>query len=287
MKKTRMRRTVAMEPTSDHPSEPLPCHPSPMPPDLPPDERWQRLLGWWRHSPSQGRKHAIVLASILLGMILVVTPITVSMAMPATMWVAFAHAALIPPPAATPTPVLPPMGELTPHAWDAHSFLCAALPWARFAQWVETHPDRLVPGPHPYAQAALPHPWYVSVLLAQWSIEQASVLPGYTGYNWGNSSAIPDFPSVAGTGTWGSPGAFAYASNALQGIEIHTIFTKMDYYGGVWQAYPQGPYAQAVALGESPWDAAHYTPDGNPGDSLVWRMRAWDLTRFDHPSAGC
>ena len=181
-------------------------------------------------------------------------------------------------------PKLPP---LTPVVAGETAFVCAALPWARLAQQYEqSGPMPGEPNPYPALQP-LPHPWYVSVLLAQWGIEQGWTLPGYTGYNWGNSSAIPGFPTVPGTGQVGSPGQFAYAPNAQVGIEIHSTFTKMGFYTGVWQAYPQGPLAQATALGQSPWDAAHYTADGVPGDALTRAITTYQLQRFDQPGATC
>jgi hypothetical protein len=174
-----------------------------------------------------------------------------------------------------------------PTAHDVRSFLCAALPFARLAQQEETsRPGPGMPDPYPWEQP-LVHPWYVSVLLAQWGLEQGWRLPGYTGYNWGNSSALPGFPTISGTGQVGSPTQFAYAYSAEQGVEIHTIFVKMGNYTHVAAAWSQGAIAQATALGQSPWDYAHYTADGTPGDALVHLITQYNLTRYDSPNATC
>ncbi|MBA3822289.1 MAG: CHAP domain-containing protein [Ktedonobacterales bacterium] len=176
-----------------------------------------------------------------------------------------------------------------PTANTVHRFICAALPFARLAQQMElSNPGQGMPNPYPW-ERPLPHPWYVSVLLAQWGVEQGWHLPGYTGYNWGNSSAIPGFPTIGGTGQVGSPGQFAYANSAEQGVEIHTIFTKMGNYTSVAAAWPQGPLAQATALGQSPWDFSHYTADGVPGDSLTNLLSdpTLNLTRYDNQGATC
>jgi hypothetical protein len=183
-------------------------------------------------------------------------------------WFALASSAEFP----TPTPVLYPDHPVASGVGD---FICVALPFARLVQKEQ-------------AQDGLPHPWYVSVILAQWGFEQGWNIPGYTGYNWGNSSAIPGFPSIGGTNQPGSPGAFAYAYSPLQGVAIYETFTKMNFYVGVWQAYPNGPVAQAEALGQSPWDAGHYQEGGGqPGQSLLNAMNDFNLYRFDNPNASC
>jgi hypothetical protein len=183
-------------------------------------------------------------------------------------WFTQSSAALYP----TPTPVLYPAH---PVVSGVGSFICTALPFARLVQQEQ-------------AQDGLPHPWYVSVILAQWGVEQGWSIPGYTGYNWGNSSAIPGFAAVGGTNQPGSPGAFAYAYTPLQGVAIYETFTKMQFYVGVWQAYPNGPVAQAEALGQSPWDAGHYQEGGGiAGQSLLNAMNQFNLYRFDNPNVWC
>jgi hypothetical protein len=56
---------------------------------------------------------------------------------------------------------------------------------------------------------------------------------------------------------------------------------RLHYYDGVRAAVPQGADATAVALGQSPWDAGHYTADGSPGDALLRLMREFILYQFD------
>lgn len=175
----------------------------------------------------------------------------------------------------TPTPTAVPIYPDHPFASGIGDFICVALPFARLVQQREL-------------AAGLRYPWYVSMILAQWGVEHGWNIPDYTGYNWGNSSAIPGFPSVGGTGAVGSPGAFAYAYTPLQGVGIYVAFTQMGFYSGVTAAYPNGPWAQAIAMGQSPWDAGHYAEGGGgPGASLINVMRTFNLTRFDNPNAQC
>ncbi len=169
-----------------------------------------------------------------------------------------------------------PVGNSHPIAFGAHNFICAALPFARDAQ------EQMIEPPH-----ALPHPWYLSVILAQWGIEQGWAMPTYTGYNFGNVSAIAGQPYVPGTNQPGSPGAFAYAGTAEQGVADYVLFAKNGLYGDVAAAWESGPRAQAAALGASPWDANHYTSFASPGSSLLAVMQINNLTRFDDPTATC
>jgi hypothetical protein len=209
------------------------------------------------------------LAIIVVGIMAVVLACSVtslsSRAQPLLPWNAQGHGAVYP----TPTPS-------HPVAYGEHDFVCAALPFARLAQ------DKMTSGTN-----AQPHPWYISLILAQWGVEQGWTIPGYTGYNWGNSSALPGFPAVAGTNQPGSPGAFAYATSAEMGVAIYVDFVKNGLYDAVARAYPSGPQAQAVALGQSPWDAGHYTATGNPGSSLLATMQYYRLQRYDAPGATC
>lgn len=163
-----------------------------------------------------------------------------------------------------------------PVASGEHAFVCVALYFARMAQ------QRMQMGPR-----AQPHPWYLSVILAQWGIEQGWTIPGYTGYNWGNSSALDGYPSVPGTNQPGSPSRFAYATTAEMGVEIYVAFIQNGLYNAVAAAWPQGPVAQALALGASPWDAGHYTGNGHPGSSLLGMISYYHLTRLDKPGATC
>jgi hypothetical protein len=217
------------------------------------------------------RNHRIAIAGTLVGflvLLLTFVPIVHGAGVSAPQWLTQASSAEYP----TATPVLYPQH---PIASGVGSFVCTALPFARMVQQEQ-------------AADGLPHPWYVSVILGQWGVEHGWNIPDYTGYNWGNSSAIPGFPSVGGTNQPGSPGAFAYAYNPTQGAAIYETFTKMRFYVGVWQAYPNGPVAQAQAIGQSPWDAGHYQEGGGiPGQSILNAMNNFNLYRFDNPKAQC
>lgn len=169
----------------------------------------------------------------------------------------------------TPTPSRPVIdGE--------RGFVCVALPFARLAQ------QQITRGARPQ-----PHPWYVSVILAQWGIEQGWRMPGYTGYNFGNVSGIAGQPFMPGIHVIGSPSDFAYAPSAEVGVYDYVTFIQNGLYNNVAANYAQGPEAQALALGRSPWDAAHYTASGQPGSTLLSVMHVYNLKRFDDPSVGC
>jgi hypothetical protein len=172
--------------------------------------------------------------------------------------------------------VFPTATPAHPVANGEQAFVCVALYFARMAQ------QRMQTGPR-----AQPHPWYLSVILAQWGIEQGWSIPGYTGYNWGNSSALDGYPSVPGTNQPGSPSRFAYATTAEMGVEIYVAFIQNGLYNGVAAAWSAGPVAQALALGASPWDAGHYTGTGHPGSSLLSMISYYHLTRLDQPGATC
>lgn len=188
---------------------------------------------------------------------------------PLAFWLAGARAYAIPTATPTPRPVYP----THPVVAGEHAFVCVALPLARLAQQEQS--------------SAGMHPWYVSVILAQWGIEQGWTMPAYTGYNFGNVSAIAGYPSIGGVNSPGSPSAFAYAYTPVQGVFYYVTYTKMHFYTGVTAAWPKGPIGQAVALGESPWDAAHYTASGSPGSSLVGVIDVFGLERFDSAGAKC
>lgn len=163
-----------------------------------------------------------------------------------------------------------------PRVSGEQAFVCALLPFARTAQ------ANMLTGAHPVA-----HPWAVSLILAQWGVEQGWITPTYTGYNFGNVSAYPGFPSVGGTGAPGSPGAFSYGQTAEQGVDEYVTFAQMNYYAGVAAAYAGGPDAQATAMGQSPWDAAHYDSGGGPGSKLMSVLHTFNLAQYDNPSATC
>ena len=119
------------------------------------------------------------------------------------------------------------------------------------------------------------------MILAQWGLEQGWETPRFTGYNWGNCGAVPDEPSVPGTSAPGSPDAFAYAPGPEDGLRIYLHVAHLDYYTAVAPAAQNGPDAAARALGESPWDAGHYTDHDDPGSSLVAIMQDFNLYQYD------
>jgi hypothetical protein len=160
---------------------------------------------------------------------------------------------------------------------NTQDFFCTALPYAKLAnQWIATrsfHPGKPLPS----------HTWYISVILAQWGIETGFTMPTFTGYNFGNVSAIPGEPSVKGLNVAGSPPAFAYANTPLDGVRYYVYFTQFDNYKGVADAYPQGAIQQAYALAASPWSAEHY----NQGKSLIDTMNRYNLQSYDSSSVTC
>jgi LysM repeat protein len=124
--------------------------------------------------------------------------------------------------------------------------------------------------------------WPVSMILAQWGLEQAWRAPGYTGYNFGNVAALPGQPTVNGIDVPGSPAAFAYAKTPQDGLSYYIRVAHLSYYRAVASAAASGgPDAAARALGRSPWDAAHYTAIGSPGSSLVSLIHKYNLYTYD------
>ncbi len=136
----------------------------------------------------------------------------------------------------------------------------------------------------PYAQQAHNATgWPVSMILAQWGLEQAWRVPGYTGFNFGNVAALPGEPTVNGIAVPGSPAAFAYARSPQDGLRYYLRVAALSYYSRVAPAARAGgPDAAARALGASPWDAAHYTAIGSPGSSLLSLMQRYNLYTYDH-----
>jgi hypothetical protein len=135
----------------------------------------------------------------------------------------------------------------------------------------------------PYAQQAhAATSWPVSLILAQWGLEQGWKAPGYTGFNWGNVAALPGEPTVHGVQKWGSPPAFAYAKTPQDGLRDYLHVAQLAYYQAVGPAGASGgANAAARALGRSPWDAGHYTNHGDPGSSLIALMQANNLYTYD------
>ncbi len=147
-----------------------------------------------------------------------------------------------------------------------------------------------VSGPRAFVALALPYAqrahqqtgWPVSLILAQWGLEQGWKAPGYTGYNWGNVAALPGEPTVGGIQKPGSPVAFAYANTPADGLRYYLRVAALGYYSTVAPAAASGGAdAAARALGRSPWDAGHYTDHGDPGSALVNMLRMYSLYQYD------
>ncbi|HEV8194640.1 MAG TPA: LysM peptidoglycan-binding domain-containing protein [Ktedonobacterales bacterium] len=134
----------------------------------------------------------------------------------------------------------------------------------------------------PYARRAHDDTgWPLSMILAQWGLEQGWETPRFTGYNWGNCGAVPDEPMVPGTSAPGSPDNFAYAPTPEDGLRIYLHVAHLHYYTEIAPAAKQGADAAARALGRSPWDAGHYTDHGDPGSSLITIMQDFNLYQYD------
>jgi hypothetical protein len=168
-----------------------------------------------------------------------------------------------------------------------------------FQAFAGAQPDMFnVPGPIPqpvHTEAAfvvtmLPYArhasqtlgWPVSVILAQWGVEHGWTLPDFDGWNVGNTKA---FNSPTGV-CYGAPvvRSFCAPKTPGAGLAIYIHGAQLHYYTGIAAAARQGgPDAAARALGQSPWDAGHYTTDNSPGDSLLRAMKAFNLYRYDAP----
>ncbi len=122
--------------------------------------------------------------------------------------------------------------------------------------------------------------WPVSMILAQWGVEHGWTLPDFDRWNEGNVKA---FNSPTGV-CYGAPVVRGFCSPATPGagVAIYIHSAQLHYYTGIAVAARQGgPNAAARALGNSPWDAGHYTSDNSPGDSLLSAMQAFNLYRYD------
>jgi len=172
-----------------------------------------------------------------------------------------------------------------PTTQDAHTAQAPAVPAAQqpptygSAKGVKAFIDFALP----YARRAHDATgWPVSMILAQWGLEQGWRIPGYTGFNFGNVAALPGEPTVNGIAVPGSPAAFAYAHTPEDGLRYYLHVARLSYYSKVAAAAASGgPNAAAQALGASPWDAAHYTSIGSPGSSLLSLMRTYNLYSYD------
>ena len=165
-----------------------------------------------------------------------------------------------------------------PQAFGEPSFVCAALPFAQLAQ------SDITNGPQ-----AQPHPWYVSVILAQWGVEQGWQMPSHLdGYNFGNVSAHPRPAHRRRHRPTRITRRLCECPTPQQGVADYVLFVQNGQYNAVAAAYPNGPQAQAAALGASPWDAGHYAEGGGgPGASLITAITTYHLTQFDQPGASC
>ncbi|WIG60257.1 MAG: hypothetical protein OJF49_003005 [Ktedonobacterales bacterium] len=134
----------------------------------------------------------------------------------------------------------------------------------------------------PYAQSAHQQTgWPTSLILAQWGVEHGWKLPDYTGYNFGNCGAVPGEPRVGGLNVPGSPAAFTYSKTPKDGLRVYVHVAHLAYYRNVTAAAHQGVDAAARALGQSPWDAGHYTNHGSPGSTLLSVLKAYNLYQYD------
>jgi hypothetical protein len=109
----------------------------------------------------------------------------------------------------------------------------------------------------------------ISVILAQWGIETA-----YGGPDW-----QPPRNNPGNVGDTQEAGQMDYPTLAA-GVQGYIACMLLGYYVGVRDAV--GWYAQAVALGNSPWAASHYAlAGGGPGSELVSIIQADNLTQYD------
>lgn len=135
----------------------------------------------------------------------------------------------------------------------------------------------------PYAQQAHDATgWPVSMILAQWGLEQGWQTPTFTGYNFGNCGGLIGEPFIPGTVATGSPSTFAYADTPEDGLRFYIHVAGLSYYNQIATAAVQGgSVAAAKALGASPWDAHHYTDHNDPGSSLIALMQQYNLQQYD------
>ena len=124
--------------------------------------------------------------------------------------------------------------------------------------------------------------WPVSMILAQWGLEQGWQTPTFTGYNFGNCGGLVGEPFIPGTAVPGSPSTFAYADSPEDGLRFYIHVAHLGYYTEIAPAAKTGgPVAAAKALGASPWDAGHYMHDNSPGSALIALMQQYNLQQFD------
>jgi hypothetical protein len=122
----------------------------------------------------------------------------------------------------------------------------------------------------PYAQTAAQGTGLSPYLfLAQWSVETAYAEAFAGSHNLGN---ITRGGAQNGFVNYGSYGEFVQAEILL----LHDIP-----YEGVLASGGKSLYDQCVALGESPWDAGHYSNGSGPGSSLIAVLPLFGLTEGD------
>ncbi len=120
------------------------------------------------------------------------------------------------------------------------------------------------------------------VILAQWAVETAwgesglaigcHNLAGIRWYGQAGTRQIGGTPGKSGTGFACYPSLSAFGAD-------YTRLMQLPYYARLRAAV--GPHNQAIALGESPWDAGHYTSNGTRGGSILAA-----LGRLPVPPAG-
>ncbi len=207
----------------------------------------RRLRAWRASEWREARTALLILALVGVCVALISGPGPAGLGMS---WVAAAwQPTATSTPSPTPTLMSVAPADLPPKVRD---FIQLALPYAQQAHQTLT--------------------WQTSVILAQWGLEHGWTVPDAQGYNWGNTEYAPGCPK---------PGRFCYAPTPAEGLREYIYTAQLPWYKPVGNAVPQGADATAVALGRSPWDAGHYTGDGQPGDSLLGLMHEFNLYRFD------
>ena len=148
-----------------------------------------------------------------------------------------------------------------------------------------------VASPAAFIQTMLPYArkahndlgWPTSVILAQMGVEHGWRFPDFDGWNLANSRPFPD-PNGDGGVCYGQSVVrnFCYAATPWIGLAIYEHVAHLSYYRGVAAAARTGGAAAAArALGQSPWDAGHYTAGGAPGDTLINAMKRYNLYQYD------
>lgn len=129
---------------------------------------------------------------------------------------------------------------------------------------------------NPHARAAaralsLPEPNFVPVALAQWAHESGFESPNWVGGL--NYAGITD----------GGPPNFLQFATMEEFVACYIRTLQNGYYDRILEAARAGRPAREVAriLGESPWDAGHYTDDqADPGRYLIRMIDAYKLDQL-------